>query len=297
MENSREKPGTTKGLVMTSSYNRLQDALQQDEGPKLKLAFKLRPIVYLDEKEKYFPCTVQYFMKNSSLWDAGHKECKCREGRVRASNLPVGPQYTQWELDVDPESWSGCNPDHLNRIPYYVRVKKKGSLWIINYVFLYTYNGAYYPCWCSCLENVKCCHAGEHQADVEHVTYEVNLQGEIQRIYFSAHGHRDGEWKNIDDVETYKGRPIVYSGRHGHPSYPRSGTICRCLGLFSDKTSKGYCWDPANISIITDETHWNMFPGYLGTSDHVPTPMHHGFWEEETQTSTNWFCRFFCICW
>jgi len=268
-----------------------------------KIARDLAPVVFLHPEESYFPCTVEYYVRNCSLWD-GKKEM-VPEGRMSVRKLPTNPQDTSWTLNVPPEYREGESTD-INDVPFYVNIVEKEDVYQIFYIFMYAYNG---PFWlCGIPEKCKCCSVGAHQADIEHITVEVKkdmtchsdeerkISDYVTRVYFAAHGSHDGQWIAAKDLKWKHGKILVYSAKHSHASYQIHGTICRCLGCISDHTGEGYVWNPKNIAIIDDTTRWNQYVGHLGAPDHVPTPKYHSWWGNESETSTNWFCRFFCAC-
>lgn len=266
------------------------------------------PIVYLHPKEEYLPCTIEYYCAHSSLWDG--KEVSIPEGKVSPNRLPTGDGYEGWHLDIDQDFRHGVDGSAINDVPFYVNIVEKDDVYQIFYIFLYAYNG---PFWlCGIPESIKkcaCCSVGAHQADIEHITVEVekeayqairdpscSIEPFVRRVYFAAHGTHDGQWIKKEDLKWDHGKILCYSARHSHASYQHEGTICRCLGCISDHTGRGLRWSPRELVNITDETKWNLFSGYLGSPHTVPTPKYHSWWGNEEETSTNWFCRFFCAC-
>ena len=88
--------------------------------------------------------------------------------------------------------------------------------------------------------------------------------------------------------------PHVYVARHSHANYPNPKTYYRIYFMANDKTSdKGILWKVNNIKLITNETNWNNYNGYMGAPDHCPTPKNNPWWEHENGISTNFFNRIF----
>lgn len=259
------------------------------------LADKYKPIVYLHPRENYYPCTIEWYLNKCSLWQ--NKNCIKSINTITTENIPNGSYTTNMDLHVEKEAREGYSPSQVNNVPFYTHVSKNSDGdWQITYIFLYAYNG---PFWlCGIPERCKqcdCCQVGAHEADIEHVTVIIGHNLELKRMYYAAHGTHDGLWLEPRDIPFENDQPVVYSAKHSHASYPFTGTICRCLGFISDHAEKGLRWDP-NVSIITDETEWNNFQGYLGINNEVPTPKYHEWWEEDNETSTNWWKRVFCVC-
>ena len=64
----------------------------------------------------------------------------------------------------------------------------------------------------------------EHEADWEHVTVRLNAQGEMTRMYLSAHDG-EGGWFEADQIQRNEhGRPIVWSALDSHASYRMVGS-------------------------------------------------------------------------
>lgn len=72
--------------------------------------------------------------------------------------------------------------------------------------------------------NIAMKRIGEHVGDWEHFTLRVsNFTGELWSVFFSQHS--GGEWANAFDLEFIEGnKPIVYSSKNGHASFPHPGT-------------------------------------------------------------------------
>src|SRR3990170_2169110 len=133
------------------------------------------------------------------------------------------------------------DPD-ANQWPAYAHARQAaGGLdaYDIQYWFFYPYNGPMSG-------------AGEHEADWEHVTVRVDLTGNtIQEMYFSAH-YGEGRWYPADQLIYKGGRPVVYSARNSHASYPKAQTWVRPFPKPDDQTADGGPeWDtlqPFNMS-------------------------------------------------
>lgn len=113
-----------------------------------------------------------------------------------------------------------------------------------------------------------------HEGDWEHVT--VHLSSDkttILGIYYAAHdggrwymqpahGNREGYQLNAE------GRPIVYSAKQSHASYPYAGTTTRHGGFGNDYTDKGTEWNTAgtiiNITPGSFTADWLAYRGRWG---------------------------------
>lgn len=71
---------------------------------------------------------------------------------------------------------------------------------------------------------------GEHQGDWKHVTVRINLQGQIQAVFYAQHG--GGFWCLPGQYQTTaSGNPIVYSARNTHSCFPTAGRFNQ-MGTF-----------------------------------------------------------------
>ena len=251
------------------------------------LAEKLCPIVYFHPDEKYFPCSVEYYLRNSDLY---------------RGNVFLKPSPQKMDLTV-----YNSSDDHLNikeftgmkaeiKIPYtvptyvFIQNDPTSGLYRVCYSFLYCYNGAYNIYKCPC----KCCEAGAHKYDLEHISIYATAKGEIQIVYFGAHGTKDGIYRNNFQVETTpQGRLIIYAARMGHGLYPNPRTYYRIFCAANDEcSSKGISWMP-RVEMINDKTDWNAWLGSWESFDAGDSPFHHEYYKEESQEETN-DCKRIC---
>ena len=250
------------------------------------MALRHQPVVFLHSTERYLPCSIEYFFRHSTYTRNGTPLYP--KGAIKPSTLPSDAARGD-SLVVDEKYYGGQG--FLTTTPMYAYPRETttedGARVIqISYCFLYTYNGP--------KQIFGCIPVGEHQGDVEHITIELcGITYQPRRVYFGAHKSDDGMWVDPAECEyTPDNRLVVYSARDSHASYPNARDYNRCIGCADDITDRGHRWF-GPLVIIDDTTEWNMWPGHLGTE---PTPGHHGWWDEDTETSTSWWKRMFCIC-
>lgn len=163
-------------------------------------------------------------------------------------------------VDVDRSVLRGAVPlkDGIIRTPlyYYAFYSEDKTKLYFQYLFFYGYNAPYPLQFGPLLFAVddKYDIQNAHEADLEHITMQVDVAtGEVDRIFFAAHGSAEGAWVQKSVVQWSSGQspsgvpaghPIVYSARFSHASYWKEGIWVRVFGMANDYTAKGRVWVP-----------------------------------------------------
>ncbi len=179
---------------------------------------------------------------------------------------------------------------------YMTRIIDKDLVEIF-YVFLYGYNDPY---------KIFGFEVGAHQSDWEGIVVRVDKTKGLQRVYYKAHGDKDGYWLPTDKVQTIKingvDRLVFYSARGSHGSYDsavNTGDI-RCCNSFIWPRILCCANDIINTGTLLDTyTIPTLNNVYLGRvicwgKWNVATP----YWPydiKDNLTSNNWFRRLFCF--
>ncbi|KAG4908539.1 hypothetical protein JHK84_057086 [Glycine max] len=210
------------------------------------------PTVYFHPDEKYLPSSVQWFFKNGAvLHAAGNKKGIAID--YQGSNLPSGGTNDGafWiDLPTDADARNNLKKGNKESAELYVHVKPAlGGAFtdIVMWVFC-PFNG---PATLKvALMNIEMNKIGEHIGDWEHFTLRIsNFTGELWSVYFSQHS--GGGWVNAFDLEFIKGnKPIVYSSKDGHASFPHPGTYLQG----SSKLGIGVRNDAAPSKFIVDSS-------------------------------------------
>lgn len=223
------------------------------------------PVFHLHHDEKYFPCTVEFFLQHARLCTMHNTRLM---KRVIAQELvPYGHldensllhaykenEQQRLQLHLQEHMRSG-QPDQLPDIPVYAHVREtvdnSGQRDAIEIVYckFFAFNGPYKP-----FGIIPSKTLGTHDSDWEHVTVRLTPDGrEVTGVYYSCHRHIDGTWRSADEVpRTESGRPRAYVAVNGHGSYPFPGRIIRLFGIFNDNTSAdGEMWDPSSVVIVS----------------------------------------------
>jgi hypothetical protein len=236
-----------------------------------ELANKWSPIIYLHSAEKYFPCSANWLLQNSVLFDFNTNPIIATSPVTNIDMYNLAKKYNferrvdgDLILSFDNEIYSGENP--LKNVPCYCLIRKQNDKTYITYIFLFTYNGEY--------SILGLANAGYHPADIEHITVELDSSNNLSRVFYSAHGVKDGRWVKASDIEMEDGRIVAYMALHGHGLYQQEGTVFRLYGLANDYLDKGHRWVPqANLIFQRTDPNfdintmgWTTFNGRLGGS-------------------------------
>lgn len=218
--------------------------------------------IYFHKDEKYLPSSFQYFTDNSSLFvdsdNLGKKtqaelaQYVCPKGKnvylgVDQSNtggkasrfaLPLVDSAGESSLELL-DIKSGITDLDPIKIPMYYVDSEFNGIKYRSFILFYPYNGDY---------NLLIAKTGSHWGDIERVTVEYKADNTINRIYFGAHGDKDGRWVNASDLEIEDGHIVLYAAKNGHGFYPKAGMYFRLFGVANDVTNKGKSLKP-NIFI------------------------------------------------
>lgn len=186
------------------------------------------PTVYFHPDEVYLPSSVPWFFENGALL--------FRKGKsdgisidIRGSNLPKGGKNDgEYWLDLpENDNDETCVKNgNLESAELYVHVKPAlgGTFTDIAMWIFCPFNGPVTFTVELLNLNIEMNRVGEHVGDWEHFTLRLsNFNGELWSVYFSEHS--GGEWVDASELEFIEGnKPIVYSSKHGHASFPNAGT-------------------------------------------------------------------------
>lgn len=281
-----------------------------EEDPDGELATLFCPVFHLHPREEYFPSSAEDMLAHASLWYDGGEEgsvCVLPVGGVTVETLldPQSPHPRptaswQWRLKGE-EGAEGGEREAIASVPVYAHVVRTPEAIAITYVTMYPFNGSYAIC-CGLTR------AGDHQADVEHLTVYLDPAGEnVTHVYFAAHRMRDGVYVDRNDLSFAHGsrgkRVNAYVAKAGHGLYPSPARWCRVWGCANDLTGQGgVVWDPENIVVITETSPpWMMYRGQWGSHHDLPHgftsgPAFQGWWAGEHPVSRSCFKRAFCQC-
>lgn len=257
------------------------------------LVEKFTPLLVFHQKEKYMPCSFEWFISHSQLYQSNdardlshpdhaaalfkHKIGCCNTenmliadyGLIKMSDLT---ENRGSELRMHPDCLTGQHDYFVgpikyiikNDIPIYVSIKYpiiNGQEYVdITYSWIHAYNGPY------SFLGIK---FGDHLADLEHVTIRI-IDNQLHAVYFSYHA--EGMWLSGSEIEYAKigelNHPIIYVALNSHECYPTAGRKWRMFGIANDHCSsydEGIKWLPNNLIHITPTfPEWMAYQGHLG---------------------------------
>lgn len=250
------------------------------------------PEVRLHPREKYLPTSVEWYLERAELWlhRRWHRdEIILRRGQVDASALESRAQPSDDGAKADGRQLFLRIPDHRDRLglpvngeieaPCYVHLRAAADSsheFEIQYWFFSAYNGGDWH--------------RTHEADWEHITIRVTdgPAPELLRIFYSAHAQVEGGWVEPADGQdashgfhvNAEGKPIVYSARGSHASYPSQGNQRRWWKPDDFTGTGGAVWHTAShlayVAIGSEPLsghEWLRYPGRWGGLRSVLNPM------------------------
>jgi hypothetical protein len=215
---------------------------------------KFSPVLYFHSNEKYFPCSIDWLLKYSTLIDFN---TNTRIYNPTQQDLyDISKKYDfkrvgegEVVLSFGEEVYRGQQP--LTDVPCYVLYRELNNKLYITYIFVYPFNGSY--------EIAGLVGVGQHPGDIEHMTVECTKDGTLERVFFGAHGTKDGKWVNVNDVEFEDGHIVSYVAYSGHGLYNKSGEVFRFGGFANDHLEKGIRWQPKSSIIYNkDDPKFNV---------------------------------------
>lgn len=233
----------------------------------LELLQKFAPTVYFHSKERYFPVSIDFLLKNSTLKTFSANTLIKSPTQLDLYSLAEKNNFNSMSdgdtvLSIDPLINYGQSP--VSDVPLYAIYRTKDDKIYLTYILLLAYNGDY-----NILNLVK---AGFHPGDLEHLTVELTKDEKLSRVYYSAHGSTDGRVVEAKDVPMEDGKIVAYCALNGHGFYPKEGVAFRIAGLANDFLEKGIKWEPRVSEVFPKESplfdkntmSWTLYYGRLG---------------------------------
>lgn len=251
---------------------------------------KFIPYVYLHSKEKYQPISVDEYMATCTAY-------KYIPGGTYDEKNPIFPVTFEFLNNSNFEAFLDSKQDweeykYSTPVCYYAtRLLEDGNTQLEFFFFL-PVNDGYSPC---CLPCSPCLSKNEflgyHKADWENFLLILSPQGQILKLYFSAHGSKDGYWKTPDECTFVNSRPVIYMALGAHGIYHRADFWPRAVCIATDVTNRGKLLDMEAQSV--GEWFYKRIDWRKGGTD-TPTLTEEN--EIKQPYNTNFWRRMFCFC-
>ena len=244
-----------------SNKNYIEDFKQKEE-----LLNKYSPILYLHEKETYYPIDVNSFLENSTLM---------KKNFITPFDIKIGDnikellkqkkyQNENYYLKLNKNIFSSIKnkfnfiKDKYKKTIYANAFKTKNSEYILQYWFFY---------WASMLDSTK---ITLHECDWEMIM--IVLNKDMKPILAGYSQHLYGEVKKWDKIEKEDSHPIVYVSKGSHSNYfsPGKKTIFldrgKRLPFIKELCKKDIRLDFKEYILkpINSKTYWVRFKGNWG---------------------------------
>lgn len=239
-----------------------------------EVANKYLPYLHMCSEDPFHPSSVEWLLDRVDLV----------KKQSDTETIVAQPPYTKQELAKITKVQKGAlyypqinstdaKSGDISTAKIYVNAKRVNAFQDytdIQYWFFYPYNGSGTLILFG--EIVPISLFGAHQGDWEHITVRVdNATRKAKAIYFSQHA--GGEWVfDLNEIKWRNGRPVVFSSKHGHASYPKTGLNKQAflnVGLVN-KTNRGPLldaegrmeiigvWDELQAHVVAPQ--WLDFP-------------------------------------
>ena len=231
---------------------------------------KFAPEVRIHPEEQYLPSSIEWYLRRIIMRfnvKGGSDDAILGKGQVNLENIAnqsnhgqiSGASYPSDFFLQIPNDSDEENTRHgsLDSAICYVRTLPYTDYADIQYWFFYPYNGDITP---GPLNFA-------HEGDFEHITVRVSYNGEMVQAFYAAHD-KEGQWHSPKDITMNSaGRPVVYSAKSSHASYPTSGEQKRKSIFPNDYTANGgLVWNTQQNLLRISETqpNWIKFSGMWG---------------------------------
>ncbi|KAF2272703.1 uncharacterized protein EI97DRAFT_425984 [Westerdykella ornata] len=269
--------------------------------PHIRNLIDHTPIVYLDEHEQYFPCSIRDFLNYVTPF---HHEKPIKDAEhlnLTLNNLDALNAFGDQGRDIfltsrdDPSkypSWlHGCRPSKegasacvvpIVLVDKIVQDDAKNDVRVTDMFSFYFYNFNAGPR----LPSDPSRFFGDHVGDLEYTMIRFEAD-KPKMVYLSRHA--SGTLYDYDSLEKQGIRPVVFAGRGTHALYGIEGNHQYIMPddektEILDYTSRGIFWDPSHNLVIYSfdmetgdfraihpadaPTSWLKFNGFWGDQEY-----------------------------
>lgn len=239
----------------------------------LEILEQFAPIIYFHPNERYFPVSIDFLLKNSTLKNFLDNTTIEKPSQTDLYSLAEKYEFKPKSdgeiiLSIDPYIKYGEHP--IKNVPIYAIYRTKNDKIYLTYIILLAHNGDY--------NILGLANVGSHPGDLEHITLELNKDKQLLNIFYSAHGLEDGRIVKAKDVPMENGKIVAYAALNGHGLYPSEGFAFRFGGIANDYLEKGIRWEPNVFELFSKDNPlfdkntmgWTVYNGRIGGNLNKP---------------------------
>ncbi|CAG8530020.1 4810_t:CDS:2 [Paraglomus occultum] len=187
-------------------------------------AAKFAPIVTFSPWEKFFPCSIEWILTNSTLHDKNSPTFIVEN--PTQNDLAKYYQKNYYLKINNSFNIRKGQPIKNNKViaPMYVCAQEWDNFIVITYNMLYAYQGGQTVRFVSAFNNFNCIvnDYGSHQGDLERCTVRVTKDfTKVLSVGFTHHG--DTSYYPFGSYESIDNHPIVRVALNSHACYPHQG--------------------------------------------------------------------------
>lgn len=259
---------------------------------------KYSPVLYFHTDEKHYPSSVDWLLKYSTLVDFMDGTRKSSPSQKDLFDISKKYNFKMFNdgsvmLSFGEETFKGQHP--VSSVPCYTITREKSGKLYITYLFFYPYNGSY--------DIIGLAGLGSHPGDIEHITVELDTTGKLLRVFYGAHGIKEGRWVPASNVPLENGHVVCYVAYNGHGLYPKPGQSFRVAGFANDYLNKGLRWQPEPFRVFLPQDPkfnpntmgWIAFNGRIGgpsnkkSTEGIMGPMDKSWFSEGEITEASYY--------
>lgn len=211
------------------------------------LLYRYRPVLWFHPDETFYPIRFEKYITFCNVY---HKDTLLASSPTVSEFTTLLECFPHHELRLNPISFP---TQHFYTV--YSFIREIDSYYELVYIFFYAYND-----FRRCL-----CINGNHNADLEHITLRIRKDNEqLEKMYFGAHGYKDGITLFASEIEMVEDRPMVYVALGSHAMYPSPQSYYRYFGCGNDYTARGTMILEYNLEHLSDHSLLIQYKGKLG---------------------------------
>ena len=246
-----------------------------------ELVSRFAPVVYLNDSENFFPCSIDHLLKHSDLYEG----YTLKRGAPLVEN-DLREVYKESKrkdlllLDVKYGGYVGEFNIRDEPPPMYVAhyFSDRNTI-LIQYIFIFAYDG-------------------KTVGQFKRFTIEIDLNTyKPVAAFFHTYKER-GMWVKPENMDFLVEHPVIYCARRTHAFYPKEGNYRKRIGFQVDRCEMGDKWLPKRLVGIDDNTLWVNFEGRIAGKKASVFPGHKKWWKNDKYNWTksyawDWVRRMF----